>query len=269
MENFYRRFSIAFLVLGHPVALWFGLTGHPLIAFGILSAANLGVWIPTVIANKQWFGRTVTSFETSRDEVWLTFDDGPDGEDTDGILEILEGTEAKATFFVVGSRVDRFPEEVRAIREAGHQLGNHTQHHLSGSFWALPSWMLRSEVGECGDSIEGVSGEQVEIFRPPVGMKNPLLQPILDRAGLTHIGWSARGFDGLVRDAEFVLRWIRPRLRPGAIIMIHQGRRDREGRLLAPQVLKGLHSDLEERGLKCVIPSPESYLPKNFNQSMR
>ncbi len=262
MENLYRRFAIAFLTLSYPGALWLWLTGNPWLAFGVLTAGNLGVWIPTVIANRQWFGRTVTSFASGRDEVWLTFDDGPCGAVTAEILEILEGAGAKATFFVIGEKVRRFPEAIRAICEAGHTLGNHTQHHLAGSFWALPPWMLRSEVEECDRALEEVGGEKVKLFRPPVGMKNPFLQPILDRSGFTHIGWSARGFDGLARDPDFVLRRIRPRLRPGAIILIHQGRRDRAGQLLAPQVLKGVLAELDERGLKCVIPDPEVYLAR-------
>ena len=267
----YRGFAIICFVAGHPAALLFWMGGHPLAAFAVLTVANLAVWIPTVIPNRQWFGHTVTSFATPREEVWLTIDDGPDRDDTGEILALLERFDAKATFFVIGERASRCPDAVRALRDAGHEVGNHTQRHRAASFWMLPRGILRSEVRSCGETLGEILGERTPtlLFRPPVGMKNPLLQGILDREGLVHIGWSARGYDGVPANPENVLRRIRSRLCPGAIILLHQGRRDRSGRLLAPIVLEGLLCELEQRGMRCVIPPREAYRPSGRRKTTR
>ena len=112
--------------------------------------------------------------DSSEKAVYLTFDDGPIPESTPFLLETLARYGVKATFFVVGENVRKYPELFRQIVERGHQIGNHTNHHL-GSFkhWTV-TYLI--DTYECQLLIKGeasLSGEKSEgtmpLFRPPHG----------------------------------------------------------------------------------------------------
>ncbi|MDY6248874.1 MAG: polysaccharide deacetylase family protein [Prevotella sp.] len=112
--------------------------------------------------------------DSSEKAVYLTFDDGPIPESTPFLLDTLARYGVKATFFVVGENVRKYPELFRQIVERGHQIGNHTNHHL-GSFkhWTV-TYLI--DTYECQLLIKGeasLSGEKSEgtmpLFRPPHG----------------------------------------------------------------------------------------------------
>ncbi|MEO5719698.1 MAG: polysaccharide deacetylase family protein, partial [Chthoniobacterales bacterium] len=119
---------------------------HPFLALGLLFLSHMLILFPTLVANCQWLGPVVTRFETREREVWLTIDDGPDPIHTPRLLEILQRFDARATFFVIGERAARFPNELNAIRAAGHEIANHTFSHPSATFWCLPPRRIASEI---------------------------------------------------------------------------------------------------------------------------
>jgi len=121
---------------------------RPFLALGALFASHLLILFPTLVANCQWWGPVVTHFDTTRREVWLTIDDGPDPLDTPRLLEILRRFEARATFFVIGERAARFGEELEAIRAAGHEIANHTARHPSATFWCLGRKRIEEEIDQ-------------------------------------------------------------------------------------------------------------------------
>jgi peptidoglycan/xylan/chitin deacetylase (PgdA/CDA1 family) len=89
----------------------------------------------------RWQGvcEVIYRFDASGKSVWLTIDDGPDPEDTPRILELLERYEAKATFFMIGTRAEKYPELVRRVVAAGHTIGTHSYSHpMAGFWWAGP-----------------------------------------------------------------------------------------------------------------------------------
>lgn len=190
---------------------------HSIIAaIAIVALSHALLLIPTLRANVQWLGPVITHFETDAKEVWLTIDDGPT-EDTPALLEMLARTNTKATFFLKGVRAT--PAAIGAITRAGHTIGNHSFSHPSATFWCLPpSWIAR-EIDQCN----AVLGNR-RYFRAPVGMKNPAVHPLLARRDMRLIGWTARGFDSVRADPDRVAARIVPRIRPGAIIVMHQGR---------------------------------------------
>jgi peptidoglycan/xylan/chitin deacetylase (PgdA/CDA1 family) len=96
--------------------------------------------------------------------------------------------------------------------------------HPSATFWALPKKRIASEIDRCSDAIEKATGSKPSLFRAPVGMKNPFVHPLLDARGLRLIGWSARGFDGVRSMPEDAALRIMKSVRPGAIILAHEGR---------------------------------------------
>jgi peptidoglycan/xylan/chitin deacetylase (PgdA/CDA1 family) len=102
--------------------------------------------------------------------VAFTFDDGPDPEQTPRILDVLAGYGACATFFVIGERVNRYPELVRRIVAEGHAIGNHTYSHLRCR--ELDLGTLRRQIERTDAALEAALGPQfvpLPVFRPPFG----------------------------------------------------------------------------------------------------
>lgn len=201
------------------------------LTYGSLNSAHLlamaasgSILIPTLIRNNQWFGPVQTRFETTEKKVWITIDDGPDPDETPRILDVLERHGAKATFFVVGIRVRRWPDLTRRIVRSGHSLENHTHHHAAASFWCAPPWVARREIKLCGDVIFETTGIRSSLFRVPVGLGNPFVHAAAQRAGMKLLGWSASGWDGIAHDPEKVVSMILSGLSPGAIILLHDGK---------------------------------------------
>ena len=97
--------------------------------------------------------------------------------------------------------------------------------------------------------LESITGEKPRWFRAPVGMKNFTVHPALARRGMRLIGWTARGFDAIQSDPDDILRRLLPHIRPGAIIVLHQGREH------SLRVLERVIVALNERGYAFVIPA--------------
>jgi peptidoglycan/xylan/chitin deacetylase (PgdA/CDA1 family) len=225
------------------VALW---PVSPVGAFAVLMLSHMLILYPTLRANVQWLGPVVTRFATDRKELWLTIDDGPT-EDTAEVLKLFASRGVKATFFIKGKLALERPELIEAMLAAGHTVANHSHTHPSASFWCATPGRIAFEVDECQRAIARFTAPS-RWFRAPVGMKNPFVHPLLARRGLRLIGWTARGFDGVAADAEKVVERILPDLRPGAIVMMHQG---------GPQslrMLQGVIDAAQERGYAFVVP---------------
>lgn len=226
------------------IALW---PYSPVAAVGVLALSHALVIYPTVRPNVQWFGPVFTHFETKANEAWLTIDDGPT-EDTNAVLDLFDEHGVKATFFVKGELAEQHPEAMREILGRGHSVANHSHTHPSGSFWCALPGRVATELDDCNRALRTTTGEASRWFRAPVGMKNPAVHPALARRGMRLIGWTARGFDAVVQDPEQVLARILPELRPGAIIVLHQGRAH------SLRVLERVITAAKERGYSFVIP---------------
>ena len=213
----------------------------------VLALSHALVIYPTVRPNVQWLGPVVTHFATDANEAWLTIDDGPT-DDTRRVLDLLDGHGVKATFFVKGLLTERHPDVVREIVARGHSVANHSHTHPSGSFWCALPGRVATELDDCNRALRSTTGQMPTWFRAPVGMKNPAVHPALAKRGMRLIGWTARGFDAVVQDPEQVLARILPELRPGAIIVLHQGREH------SLRVIERVVVALKERGYSFVIP---------------
>ncbi len=227
----------------------------PLAAVFLVFLADMLLLYPTVQPRCQWFGPVISRFPTHRKEVWLTIDDGPDTRDTPLLLDILRRHRARVTFFVVGENVHRHRALAEAILIEGHLLGNHSHRHPSASFWLLGPEQLEREITQANQAISELTGKPVSLFRAPVGMKNRFIHGILEREGMRLIAWSARGFDGIIRPhPQKVVNRIMAQVRPGAIILLHQGRFDRHGNSLSAACLEALLERLAQAGYRCVLP---------------
>jgi peptidoglycan/xylan/chitin deacetylase (PgdA/CDA1 family) len=229
------------------IALW---PYSPLAGIGVVALSHALLLYPTLRPNVQWLGPVITRFATSRNEVWLTIDDGP-AADTPAVLDLFDAHGVKATFFVKGTLAAQHGDLAREIVRRGHTLANHSQTHPQASFWCLPPGRIATEIDECNRAVATITGTPPRWFRAPVGMKNFTVHPALARRNMRLIGWTARGFDAIVSDADDILRRILPHLRPGAIIVLHQGREH------SVRVLEKVIAALKERGYGFVVPGDE------------
>jgi peptidoglycan/xylan/chitin deacetylase (PgdA/CDA1 family) len=173
-----------------------------------------------------------------RGAVALTFDDGPDPQVTPAALDLLDRAGAKATFFCIGEQVRRFPALAREILARGHAVENHSYHHSPyAGFW-LPRRM-QADINAAQSAIADATGVAPLFYRPPFGVRNPLLELSLAAVGLHCVAWSARAFDTLARDPGRVVRSLTAQLDAGAIVLLHDGIAIRK-RTGAPVVLAAL-----------------------------
>lgn len=222
-------------------------------------ANHVVLCIPGVYPHSQIFGpcwRRLPSLGNG-DEVALTFDDGPDPEVTPQVLDLLAAAGARASFFLIGNRAEAHPELVERIVAAGHRVENHTQHHrYTFAFNLYP--FLRREIEKAQRALGELSGRPPAYFRAPAGMHNLFLSAVLARLGLFFVSWTWRGYDTVEKDASKVLARLTGELRPGDILLLHDGNAARtgDGRPVVLVVLPELLAELERRRLRAV-PLPE------------
>lgn len=157
--------------------------------------------------------------ETNEKVIALTFDDGPDEHYTPKILKLLSRHRIKATFFLLGARVEKYPSVVQDIHDAGHAIGNHTYWHpeLTKTGVANMVW----EINKNEKAIENAIGIKTDLFRAPYGALNEDLVKKLAELDYRGIGWSIDSEDWRDLTKEEVRMNIINHLHPGAIILMH------------------------------------------------
>ncbi|QSX78956.1 polysaccharide deacetylase family protein [Agrilutibacter solisilvae] len=190
----------------------------------VMFASHAVFWWGTLKPGSRLFSPVLTRLPTTQRQVWLTIDDGP-SDDTPAILDLLDRHRARATFFVVGDRAAARPELLREIVRRGHGVGNHSASHPQAWFWALGPGRMREEITRTQATIRAITGTTPRWFRAVVGMANPFVSAPLRAHGLARVAWTARGFDALAADVTRVVARIERDLRPGAIVLLHEGAR--------------------------------------------
>jgi len=166
-----------------------------------------------------------------RDRLALTFDDGPDPDWTPRVLDLLRAGRARATFFLVGERAARAPDLVRRIAGEGHEVANHSWSHRS--LWLCGPRGTADEVGRAHECLAALTGTEPHQFRPPWGMLNASLLPVLRRWHERCVLWSVQPEGLRPVDADILLGHVLTRAHPGAIVDLH----DAEGTAGAPERL--------------------------------
>lgn len=171
--------------------------------------------------------------------VALTADDGPDPRYTPLVLKILKEHNVKATFFVVGHSVEKYPELAAAYLAEGHELGNHSFSHAH--LERLPINLVKQEISEGNQAIEQVMGQKVKWFRPPrKRYTKEILQAVYEEQLQTAL-WTVCLENRQAPTAQEMANRVLQRVRPGGIILFHEGVLDREKTMEAlPLVLTGL-----------------------------
>jgi peptidoglycan/xylan/chitin deacetylase (PgdA/CDA1 family) len=192
-------------------------------------------------------GEAVGSGGSGGKEIALSFDDGPSPY-TSQVLDILDRHGAKATFFVVGRNAQANPKLVRRAVEAGHEIGNHTWSHAS--LPALKKAVRHTEVEGANDAVRAATGHRPLLFRPPYGAMRPGTNREIRQLGMLPVVWSVdpRDYQPHVTAKALIAR-IRAGLRPGSIILLHDGGGDRSKTVAA---LPAILDEVARKGYRAV-----------------
>ncbi len=189
----------------------------------------------------------------ARGELALTIDDGPDPEVTPAVLDALDAHGIRATFFCIAERALQHPALVQAIMARGHSVQNHSFRHPHAFSLYGPRRLL-AEVSQAQRALTDLTGVAPTCFRPPAGLRNPFLDPVLHRLGLHLVSWTRRGYDTRESNSAKVLERLTKGLAPGDILLVHDGHaaHDGSGQAVILDVLPGLAHQAAARGLQWV-----------------
>ena len=185
------------------------------------------------------FPRRTWGFSRSIDQVYLTFDDGPNPEITPWILDYLKEKNIQATFFCVGSNIKRYPELFQRIKMEGHSVGNHTMNHDKGTI--VPFQQYKSSISETKILIGN------NLFRPPYGRINAWKSYQLSKEyQLIMWSWLSYDFDPSI-PISTILKKAKKQIKAGDILVLHDNPKvtDRVKELL-PKLIE----IIEQKGLK-------------------
>lgn len=158
--------------------------------------------------------------EPPQNKLYLTFDDGPDPENTLILLSILKNFGVNATFFLVGEKALRFPELVNQILAEGHEIGlhNHRHRHAYLMFWIRSVRALKDGV----TTLQQLTGRKIRLFRPPWGALNYFQLLTARRLDLRLVLWEVNARDWrLETGPERIIATLKRKVRPGAIVVLH------------------------------------------------
>lgn len=163
----------------------------------------------------------VYSVDTTENKVALTINCAWNADDIDSILETLAKHNCKITFFVVGDWVTKYPEAVKKIHDAGHELGNHSDSHPHVNNMTLEDNI--SQIKKCSDKVESITGTKTTLYRGPYGEYNDTVIQAAKNANHLTIQWSIDSLDYKALTCEQMWERIEPKLSNGSIILMHNG----------------------------------------------
>lgn len=195
--------------------------------------------------------------DTDEKKVALSFDAAWGNEDTANILEILKKHNIHVTFFMTGEWVRKFPDDVKAIAAAGHDLGNHSENHKQMS--KLSAEQCKTELQKAHDRVKELTGIDMTLFRPPYGDYNNTLVQTVNDIGYHCIQWDVDSLDWKDYGVDSIIRTVvnHKHLGNGSIILMHNGAK------YTPQALEAVISGLQEKGYT-IVPISELIYKENY-----
>ena len=191
------------------------------------------------------FGRNIVRLNTDQRIVALTYDDGPNPPYTDQLLDVLAKHDVKATFFMIGNRIEKHPETVNRVIAEGHQIGNHSYSHPLLGF--LPPPYVRREIERTDDLLQrllrsenptGVFKVGEAVFRAPMLTRFLPVAWVLAKGNRAHISCNVWSWDWTTQNPNRITETVLKKTEPGSIIVLHDGkaenaRADRSGTIEA------------------------------------
>jgi peptidoglycan/xylan/chitin deacetylase (PgdA/CDA1 family) len=197
-------------------------TGRNAIPGALLGAFALGCWTaPALLRSRHLRGAVFPAMagRGASGSVALTFDDGPDPRGTPAVLDALDRLGWRATFFMLGSQVRRYPELAARVVDAGHEAAVHGYAHRN--HLARGPVDLDRDVTGAAELIQQATGTRPRWFRPPYGVLTLGSLAAARRAGLSPVLWTAWGRDWTDASAGQVAAIVGSQLRPGGTVLLH------------------------------------------------
>lgn len=157
---------------------------------------------------------------STKNEVALTFDDGPESKHTSQILDILKQNQVPATFFCIGNKIQHNQTLLKRMEAEGHLIGNHSySHHFF--FDLFSKSRMKKELQDTNRIVEEVTNKKMKFFRPPYGVTTPVLAKAIRETGMLPVGWSVRSMDTVIKSESKLVERLSADLKPGDVILLH------------------------------------------------
>lgn len=238
---------------------WMGRNKGPI---AVALAIALFFAMSWMINNPAIVGASATTRElpiycVARDNkcVSLTFDAAWGNEDTQDLIDILGKYNVKATFFVVGEWVDKYPESVKALSDAGHEVMSHSDDHAH--FSKLSESEIKNNLNACNDKIEAVTGIRPTLFRCPYGEYDDHVIKTVNSMGMKAIQWDVDSLDWKEISASEILKRVSGNVKPGSIVLFHNAA------IHTPEALPSVIEYLLSEGYE-IIPVSEILLQGEY-----
>jgi len=188
--------------------------------------------------------------------VSLSFDAAWGNEQTQTLLDILAQKGVKSTFFLVGFWAEKYPESVKAIADAGHDVGNHsdTHPHLP----KLEKDKVLAQIEDCNKKIEAAGAPRPILFRPPYGDYNNCVVESTNELQMHCIQWDVDSLDWKDPSPEDMVKRIKSKIKPGSIILMHNGAKN------TPEALPKIIDAIKEEGYE-IVPISQIIYKENYS----
>ena len=214
-----------------------------------------------IIRSLELFGVGFYSVQTDEKKVALSFDAAWGNDDTQRILDILKEHDVHVTFFMTGGWVESYPDDVKAIYEAGHDLGNHSQNHKNMS--QLSDEEKTQELMSVHEKVKELTGVKMQLFRPPYGDYDDAVVLNARENGYYPIQWDVDSLDWKDYGVDSILNTVlnHKALGNGSIILCHNGAK------YTADALDALLDGLKEKGYQ-VVPISQLIYKVNYHMDV-
>lgn len=185
----------------------------------------------------------------------ISFDAAWGNEDTQQLIDILNKYNVKTTFFVVGGWVDKYPESVKALHDAGHEIMNHSNTHPHMTQLSVEK--MKEEISKCDEKIKAITGVKPFLFRPPYGDYNDKVVKTCREMGYYTIQWDVDSLDWKELGPESIIERVTKRIKPGSIVLFHNAAKD------TPAALPVILERLQKEGYN-IVPISQLIYKENF-----
>ena len=213
-----------------------------LLAAGMLYVVNYPPAVGTAATSRQ-----LPIYCVQRDQKMLSisFDAAWGNEDTQQLIDIMAQYNVKATFFVVGDWVDRYPESVKALHDAGHEIMNHSNTHAH--LPQLSAQQITDDLNACNDKIEAVTGARPTLIRLPYGDYDDNSIRTIRAMGMEPIQWDVDSLDWKDLSAADITKRVTSKVCPGSIVLFHNAAKH------TPEALPGI--------IECLLQEGYTFVP--------
>ena len=211
---------------------------------------------PAVMASATQRQLPIYCVQRDQKMIAISFDAAWGNEDTQQLIDILGKYNIKATFFVVGQWVDKYPESVKALADAGHEVMNHSNTHAHMS--QLSADEIIADVNACNDKIEAVTGVRPTLIRPPYGEYDDNVITAIRSMGMEPIQWDVDSLDWKDLSAADITKRVTSKVQAGSIVLFHNAA------LHTPEALPTILETLLQEGYT-FAPISQLILPGEYN----